>query len=126
MIEVINRAVIIHRGEILLCKSKDANYYFLPGGHVEFGETLLKALSREIKEELGTTVKSAKFIDIVENIFTVKKRTYHELNPIFRVKLKNNKVASLEKHIEFHWLPTNRLKQARILPTAIKKILLKM
>ena len=126
MIEVIDRAVIIHRGKILLCKSKDANYYFLPGGHVEFGETLLKALSREIKEELGTTVKSAKFIDVVENVFTAKKRTYHELDLIFRVRLKNNKVASLEKHIEFHWVPTNRLKQTRILPTAIKKILLKI
>src|SRR3989344_5324044 len=67
-IEVISRAVILDGTRILLCKGK-GNYYCLPGGHVEFGETAEAALRRELMEELGAEVKSAQFIGSHEKIF---------------------------------------------------------
>jgi len=41
---------------------KYSGFYYPPGGHVEKGESLLNALSREIKEELGLKIDSAKLI----------------------------------------------------------------
>ncbi len=45
-------------GKILLVRShKWDGKYSIPGGHVEYGESLEKALVREIKEEMGIDVK---------------------------------------------------------------------
>ena len=56
-------AAIFRDGKILLVRRARApakGFYSLPGGRVEFGETLHAALHREVAEETGLT------IDIVE------------------------------------------------------------
>lgn len=47
------RAIIIHKDSLLVVRRDKfgSRYYTLPGGHVEFGESLDKALLREIHEE---------------------------------------------------------------------------
>ncbi|MBI2971355.1 MAG: NUDIX domain-containing protein [Candidatus Aenigmarchaeota archaeon] len=50
-------AVIEKEGRILLVKrlyQPERNYWAVPGGHVDKGETLLEAIVRECKEEVGT------------------------------------------------------------------------
>ncbi len=54
-IHVLSRAVIIDRGSILLCKTLNlpVSFYFLPGGHVEHGESVETSLLRELGNMLG-------------------------------------------------------------------------
>ena len=54
-IHVLSRAVIIDQDHIFLCKTRDLviNSYFLPGGHVEHGESVEALLLRELVEESG-------------------------------------------------------------------------
>lgn len=53
--EVVCRAIILFQEKILLCKQKNPprNYWTLPGGHLEEGETLTDCVTRETYEELG-------------------------------------------------------------------------
>lgn len=44
------------------------DYWIIPGGKVEFGETLETAAKREIKEETGIEVKELKFLVYKEAI----------------------------------------------------------
>ena len=47
------RAVIFHEGKLLVMRMHVNNFYALPGGKMEFGETIQDCVKREIMEELG-------------------------------------------------------------------------
>ena len=63
--------IVNKEGKVLLAKS---NKWFdkltLPGGHVEIGETLVEAVKREVKEEVGLDVEVGEMLLIQEAIFT--------------------------------------------------------
>ena len=50
------RGIIVRDGKIAMMHSKKYNYYKLPGGGIEPGETLEETLIREVREESGLVV----------------------------------------------------------------------
>jgi len=124
-IEITIRLIIQDRGKFLLCKDKYKDYYFLPGGHVEFGESVKQALAREIKEELGLPVQKHKFIGAVENLYIENNRKRHEISLVFEVKVKNLKARSKENHIDFFLKNKKELTKEKILPIALTKSVLR-
>lgn len=126
-IEVIARAIITDgtEGEMLFCSPKSGAYYYLPGGHIEFGETAKTALTRELYEETGVDISEAEFhfAGAGENIFTQDSVPHHEVNLYFEVKgvfSGNEDIPSLEEEISFHWLPLSDIPSLPVLPEAIK------
>ena len=56
------------------------DYFYRPlGGTIEFGESSSEAAAREMAEELDTEVQNARWLGVVENIFTVHGQTGHEI-----------------------------------------------
>ena len=55
------RAVMI-KDKKLLVAEYIGHYYFLPGGHVEVGESAESALIRELQEELGVNCSIKQFL----------------------------------------------------------------
>ena len=124
-IEVLVRAIIQDKGEILLCKKKRKNYYFFPGGHVEFGESIRKALAREIKEELGQKIKKCSFIGGSEHLFTEDGKKHHEINLAFYVKINSLKFKSEENHLHFFLKTKKELSEEKVLPKVLTRTILK-
>ena|SRR6185369_10896059 len=63
-------AVIARDGKILLIKrgvEPFKGFWALPGGYVEWDETVEDAVKREVLEETGLTVKSLKLIGVYSN-----------------------------------------------------------
>ena len=59
--------VIIHNNGVVLIKRKREpfkDHYALPGGFVEYGETVEEALVREMEEETGLKVRPVKLVGV--------------------------------------------------------------
>lgn len=63
-------AIIVRDGAILLVKHVKAgqSYWMLPGGGVNFGESLSEALVRELKEEVGVSIRCGDFVLVNDSI----------------------------------------------------------
>ncbi len=61
--------IVNSKGEVLLTQShKWNNLWLVPGGHVEYGEKIQKAVKREIKEEVGLDIEFKKILLVQEMI----------------------------------------------------------
>ncbi|NUN11835.1 NUDIX domain-containing protein [Candidatus Micrarchaeota archaeon] len=56
--------IVIRNKKILLVKNKRDNFYYLPGGTLEVGESFEECLKREFKEELNCKIKDVKLLGI--------------------------------------------------------------
>jgi len=120
-IELITRAVIVHNDKILLCREKNKDNFFLPGGHIEFGEDAVTALKREIKEETDAGMVKANFIGVSENRFWQGGAEKHEINIVFEAQLTSPDSQDMEDHIECRWLTLAEFKEGRVLPILLKE-----
>lgn len=131
-IHVLSRALIIDSGHILLCKTLDLkkNFYFLPGGHIEHGESAESALVRELIEETGSGGKVKRFLGCLEYSFEPGHSSIchnHEYNFIFEVESETlklqNKIPQLEDHIELVWVPFAEITEIDFRAEPLKKLL---
>jgi len=78
--------ILNKKGKILLLKrgknvQNESGTWSLPGGTVEFGESRHDAVIREIKEELGCTIKPLETLTVVDHF--VPQERQHWITTIF-------------------------------------------
>ena len=57
-------AIIERDGKYLLARRRDIGWWNLPGGGLEYGETVDEGLAREVMEEIGVTVVIERVVGI--------------------------------------------------------------
>ena len=120
-VEVIARGVCVQDGKILLCRAKGGATTYLPGGHIEFGETGRQALVREVREELGVDAETGAFLGVVENAFEQHGKPHAEINLVYELKLPAaTPPCAQEDWIEFEWRDRARLDD--LLPVAFRRL----
>jgi len=103
---------------------KGDRHYFLPGGHLNFGESAGAALSRELKEELGAKSEVGPLIGICEHVYPEKGKKHHEINLIFRAKVGKVDLGGKEKKLKFYLKDLKEFKKIYFLPKDLKEALL--
>jgi 8-oxo-dGTP pyrophosphatase MutT (NUDIX family) len=123
-IETIARGVAVADGRLLVCRAKGSAISYLPGGHIEFGETGREALAREIREELGSEVSVGAFLGVVENSFMQHGKPHAEVNLVYEMTFKGSvdSLESQEDWIGFEWCSLDRLEEAGLLPAEFLKL----
>ena len=81
--------ILVHGEAVLVQEAAgpDGPALALPGGHLEFGETLAACLSREFLEESGLNVEAEKLVYVHENFYTLRRIATHEIGFYFLVDL---------------------------------------
>ena len=121
-IETIARGVCVRDGKLLLCRAKGGSSTYLPGGHIEFGETGRQALVREVKEELGVESSVGAFLGVVENSFLQHGKPHAEINLVYELEMDDCGAKSKEEWIEFEWCRLDMLGGANLLPEAFRTL----
>jgi 8-oxo-dGTP diphosphatase len=120
-------AVILENDAVLLLKRKkspEAGYWSIPGGRVEFGETVEAAIVREIKEELGCDAQVVMSMGVTNHI--VEDEGVHWVSPRFLVKISGEpKNLEPDVHDDAQWfkiseLPPNLTMTTRAALAALK------
>lgn len=125
-IHVIARGLLVQGEHLILCRVKDAKWMFLPGGHVEDGESAKVALLRELNEEMGImNGEVVDFLGVCENVFNLEEDVLqHEINIVFKVSIpQNTELSNKEDHIEFVKIETKDLANQKFLPESLKSSL---
>lgn len=106
--------LIIHQEALLILKEPYVGeiLYKFPGGGLEFGESLIDGLKRELKEELNLNISQSSHFYTQEEFMVSKFRSNEQLLTIYyKVKLEN--IEDMTKHDqaiqELIWVPLKEL-----------------
>lgn len=121
------RGIIIKDNKVLLAKASGYANTFLPGGHIEFGESAINALKREIKEELGINCIVRSFLGVVEHKWEKNGVLHCEINQIFELSSSelngNSNPKSNESHLKFFWCDGSELDNKNLQPYPFRNLI---
>jgi len=116
-IEVSVKIVFRSKNKVLYYKAKHG-LRDVPGGHVQFGETLLEALGRELQEEIGFKLTvEPKLINTWTYIPTDK--TQHTIYIGYMLNLPEPRLFTSKEYgdsLEFIWLDKDKIKEQKFHP----------
>jgi 8-oxo-dGTP diphosphatase len=107
------------KGEILLGKRNKNMYAYpdfwnLPGGLVDYGESLSHAAKREFEEETGAKVKIIRKSKNIYEVFPTKESHFHSLNIPFFGKIIEGIPQARDETQEVRWFKPAEIKKMRL------------
>lgn len=105
-------------GKLFLTRSpRWNNLWVVPGGKVEFGESLAETLEREIKEETNLSIKDIKHLMTIELNRTKERPNLHMVVNEYVAKTSDSDVKLNDEHDEYDWrMPEDWLKEKDLYP----------
>lgn len=121
------RAIFIKDNKVLIAQAKGYTNIFLPGGHIEFGESAKDALKREIEEEIGLNCTVGRFLGLVEHKWEKNGVLHCEINQVFEVNsselYSDFNPKSIESHLEFFWCNRKDLDDMNLQPYPFRNLI---
>jgi 8-oxo-dGTP pyrophosphatase MutT (NUDIX family) len=104
-VKVVQRGILLRDGpdesEALVLRNPDGTWE-LPGGKVEYDETAIDSLEREVYEETGLTVTDAEPVETaVRKLKRKKKRGKFAV--VYRCAFEDSEVEISDEHVDFAW-----------------------
>ncbi len=103
--------LVFKNGKVLLSKRKGshgAGEYASPGGHLEFGESIMECARRECREETGIKIKNVRFLRL-SNLKQYTGKHYVDIGLAADWKSGKPKVLEPEKAEGWDWYDLDKL-----------------
>jgi len=101
------------KGRVLLVQRgtpPNRGKWSLPGGGVEWGETLRDALVREFREETGLRVRPEPLVDVLDVRLPSRAHLrYHFVVAVFRVRILGGRLRPGAEEADVRWVPVEDL-----------------
>ena len=137
--------VAVNLGRVLLHRSEHEDFWAVPGGRIEVGETSEQALKREMREELGAEVGVGRLLWVVENFFrhtpldeppdSPARMGHHELGLYLEMQVSPD-LAAMESFagaeligtqhefaLEYRWFEPSEIATLDVRPAAFRELL---
>ena len=123
-------AVALHNGRVLIHRAETDDFWALPGGRAELGETAHDTLRREMREELGQEVDVERLLWVAETFFGHAGRRCHELGLYFLITFRDPAIYRHDApfcgdegglRLIFTWQPLAQLDATRLYPTFLRE-----
>lgn len=88
----------------------------LPGGHLEFNETIEDCTKREVLEEAGVVVKNIRFLDITEDMFKEEDKHYVTIYTVSDYCSGEPRIMEPDKCSEWIWTTWDEMPEPIFLP----------
>ncbi|MGJ1447069.1 NUDIX hydrolase [Sphingobacterium spiritivorum] len=115
-IEICAAMVLSPAKQLLLVRKKGSEYYQLPGGKVEEGETFVNTVCREIEEEIGLTVVAQELLFLgTHEAEAVNEADTRVVGHVFKLLLSEFKEVSPQAELEeVVWVDQRNYKQYKL------------
>ena len=127
-------AIIERKAAVLLHRMKGDDFWALPGGRVEMGESGAQTIVRELQEELGEVVSCHELRYLVENFFSRQGKAVHEIGLYYSASLLPDSVLPYRQgafdgiepdvDLEYAWFERSALSELVICPLLVKDLLM--
>jgi ADP-ribose pyrophosphatase YjhB (NUDIX family) len=122
------RAVIYSNGKFLAVRNKDHSHSFLPGGHVEIGESATVALEREMLEECGRKIEIKGYLGAIESAWEKNDSREWEITHFFQAEIPdletNPNVVPFEDGFDVIWITPEEFEEMNFLPMPLRELLI--
>ncbi len=111
--------IIIKDNKVLLGKRKNTHgegTWSLPGGHLEFNESIEECARREVLEETGIKIKNIRSGPYTNDIFLEEGKHYVTLYMICEYDRGELELKEPEKCEKWDWFSCDRLPEPKFLP----------
>ena len=103
------KGIFLNNDKILFVKDHKGKWE-LPGGKIDFNETIEVALRRECKEELGfDNIQIGNIVDAWTFSSTLNDIDYHFIILIFDCIINETKIKFSDEHTEYSWVPLDKI-----------------
>lgn len=121
--------IAVHSGRLLVENDTGHGFCFVPGGRVEYGESAIRALEREMWEEFGESVKIGRLAVVADNLFELDGHRFQEVGLYFLVEFapeseipaREDDFQGAEPGTLFRWIPLDELGRANLLPAFLRE-----
>ena len=118
-------AIIVEDGKLLMVRhvKGQESYWLLPGGGVDYGESLVEALERELVEEASVGIRVGDLVLANDSIAPDGSR--HTVNLYFTAEIVSGRVAHGidERVVEVSFIPLDELASVRVFPDVREPLL---
>lgn len=111
--------IIVRDGKVLFGLRQGAHgagSWSLPGGHLEFQESLEACAQREVQEETGLHVTSCKPVAFTNDIFKSEDKHYITIFMVATVDIGEPEILEPEKCLEWRWCDWHDMPRPLFIP----------
>lgn len=114
-------AVVPHDGAVLLHRRRDNDLWALPGGVMEIGESVVQAVTREVREETGFEVAPVRLIGIYsdpKHVFAYDDgEVRQEFSICFECEIRDGELRGSDESHEVAFVPLGDLDRLPMHPS---------